>query len=341
MKNITLFLTVICLFFTSHSYAQDPPSQSVGVARLTPEVRSAISKGLEYLAKDDLQKADGSWGGSQNRVAETSLTLMAFMLQGHVPGRGQYGRAMENAISFLLNQGQNQRGYLGTSKNHAGMYEHGLAVLALSEAWGQSKNPRIKTALTRAVDVILRAQNREGGWRYSPEPRDADLSMTVMQLVALNSASEAGIAVPQTTIDKAAEYVISCQDLSSGGFKYTPGGGEPNFARTAAGVMSLIMCGQRDQKPTQRGIAFLKAFPESKFKSTNHFHYAHYYAVQAMYQSGDADFRAWYPKISTEIVAKQNKNDGSWSGSYGQAYGTSLSILILGVPYRYLPIYQR
>ena len=78
-----------------------------------------------------------------------------------------------------------------------------------------------------------------------------------------------------------------------------------------------------------------------KFKSTNHFHYTHYYAVQAMYQSGDADFRAWYPKISTEIVAKQSKNDGSWSGSYGQAYGTSLSILILGVPYRYLPIYQR
>ena len=134
------------------------------------------------------------------------------------------------------------------------MYEHGLAVLALSEAWGQSKNPRIKTALTRAVDVILSAQNREGGWRYGQEPRDADLSMTVMQLVALNSASEAGIAVPQTTIDKAAEYVISCQDLSSSGFKYTPGGG--NFARTAAGVMSLIMCGQRDQKPTQRGIAF-------------------------------------------------------------------------------------
>ena len=341
MRKFIILFTSISFWSLSNAFTQEAPSQSVGVARLTPEVRTAISKGLEYLAKDDLQRADGSWGGDQNRVAETSLTLMAFMLQGHVPGRGQYGRAMENAISFLLNVGQNQRGYLGTPRNHAGMYEHGLAVLALAEAWGQSKNPRIKSALTRAVDITLRAQNREGGWRYSPEPRDADLSMTVMQLVALNSASEAGIAVPQATIDKAAEYVISCQDLSSGGFKYTPGGGEPNFARTAAGVMSLIMCGQRDQKPTQRGIAFLKAFPESKFKSTNHFHYAHYYAVQSMYQSGDADFRAWYPKISAEIVAKQNKNDGSWSGSYGQAYGTSLSILILGVPYRYLPIYQR
>ena len=85
------------------------------VAEQPPEVRSAISKGLEYLAKMIFRK-QMEVGGSQNRVAETSLTLMAFMLQGHVPGRGQYGRAMENAISFLLNQGQNQRGYLGTSK---------------------------------------------------------------------------------------------------------------------------------------------------------------------------------------------------------------------------------
>ena len=252
MKLITITFTIISVLALGNINAQDPPSQSVGVARLTPEVRTAITKGLQYLSKEGSQRADGSWGGDQNRVAETSLTLMAFMLQGHVPGRGEYGRKMENAIEYLINKGKERRGYLGTPRNHAGMYEHGLAVLALSEAWGQSKNPRIKSALTRAVDVILRAQNKEGGWRYSPEPRDADLSMTVMQIVALNSASEAGIAVPQTTIDKAAEYVLSCQDQGSGGFKYTAGGGEPNFARTAAGVMSLIMCGQRDLKATQR-----------------------------------------------------------------------------------------
>ena len=305
-------------------------------------MRTAISRGLDFLGKEGVQNSDGSWGGDQNRVAETSLSLMAFMLQGHVPGRGRYGRTMDNAITYLLNIGQAQRGYIGTPRNHAGMYEHGLAVLALSEAWGQSKNPRIKTALRRAVDIVLRAQNHEGGWRYNPEPRDADLSMTVMQLVALNSAREAGIAVPQTTIDKATEYVLSCQDEASGGFRYMPGGGEPGFARTAAGVMSLIMCGQRNHKATQRGIAFLKAYPEQKFeRGFSRFHYSHYYAVQSMYQSGDADFRAWYPKISATIIESQNKDDGSWKGNHGQAYGTALSILILGVPYRFLPIYQR
>ena len=109
MKLITITFTIISALALVNVNAQDPPSQSVGVARLTPEVRSAITKGLEYLSKEGSQRPDGSWGGDQNRVAETSLTLMAFMLQGHVPGRGQYGRNMENAISFLMNVGQNQR----------------------------------------------------------------------------------------------------------------------------------------------------------------------------------------------------------------------------------------
>jgi hypothetical protein len=322
--------------------AQDAPAkQRVGVTRLTPEVRASIDKGLAYLAGDGVQNKDGSWGGSQNSVAETSIGLMAFMLQGHVPGRGRYGRLMDNAVTYLINRGKSHRGFLGTPNNHAGMYEHGLAVLALSEAWGQSKNPSLKRTLRRAVDVILSSQNREGGWRYNPEPKDADLSMTVMQLVALNSARESGMAIPDKTIKQAVKYVLSCQDQTSGGFTYTANGGEPGFARTAAGVMSLIMCGQRKHRATQRGLAFLKAYPAKKFdKGFSRFHYSHYYAIQAMYQSGEADFQPWYNKISKTILTKQESN-GSWRGSAGVAYGTGLSILILGVPYRYLPIYQR
>ncbi len=322
--------------------SQEAGEQIVGVARLTPEVRAAITKGLDYLAKEGVQKADGSWGSGQNDVAETSLGLMAFMLKGYVPGRGgRYGVVMENAVTYLINKGKSQRGFLGTPNNHAGMYEHGLAVLALSEAWGQSKNPAVGVALRAGVDIILRAQSTLGGWRYSPEPSDADLSMTVMQLVALNSAHESGIQVPTATIEKAVKYVISCQEEGSGGFRYMPGSGEVGFARTAAGVMSLIMTGQRNHKSTQRGLAFLKAYPNKKFeKGYPRFHYAHYYAIQAIYQSGETDFQNWYPKIATTVVSMQEQ-DGSWSGEGGKAYATGASILIIGVPYRFLPIYQR
>lgn len=340
-KTLCLIIALTLAFTGAHESAFAQDAQRVGVARLTPEVRAAITKGLAWLAKPGIQNKDGSWGSGSNPVAETSVALMAFMLKGHVPGRGRYGRIMDNGIVYLLNKGKEQRGFIGTTSNHAGMYEHGLAVLALSEAWGQSKNPRIRPALRRAVEITLRAQNHEGGWRYNPEPRDADLSMTVMQLVALASARESGISVPGTTIEKATEYVLKCQDQTSGGFTYMPQNNDPGFARTAAGVMSLIMCGQRRHKATQRGLAFLKAYPDKKFsKNFPRFHYSHYYAVQAMYQSSESDFQAWYPRISSTILSKQ-ESDGSWRGAHGQAYGTGFSILILGVPYRYLPIYQR
>ena len=317
----------------------DAPGQ-VGTTRLTPAVRRAISKALVYLAKT--QKADGSWGDRSHVVADTSVSLMAFMLQGHVPGRGVYGRRMNRAITFLLTMGKSQKGYLGTPRNHAGMYEHGLAILALSEAWGQSKNTRIRDALRKAVDITLRAQNSEGGWRYNPEPRDADLSMTVMQIVALNSAREAGIAVPDRTIERAKGYVLKCQDKDSGGFCYMARGGEPGFARTAAGVMSLIMCGQRRHSATRRGMAYMIHYPpDTKFsRKFSRFHYSHYYAIQCMYQFGDRTFKAWYPRVSATILGSQS-SDGSWDSQHGKHFGTGVSILILGVPYRYLPIYQR
>ena len=326
------------LLLPAGAFAQETPSQQrVAKARLSPEVQTAIGKGLAYLAKT--QKADGSWG-TNHAVADTSLALMAFMLQGHVPGRAPYGRNMDRAIAYLVNVGKKgHMGYLGTPNNHAGMYEHGLAILALSEAWGQSMNPDIRTALKRAVEVTINAQNHQGGWRYTPEPRDADLSMTVMQIMAINSAKEAGISVPDATLKNAVKYVLSCQDESSGGFGYNGPNG-PGFARTAAGVISLIMCGQRDHPAVRRGMVFLRVYPNSKFSGGSHFLYAHYYAIQCMYQSGDADFNAWYPKITKALLTKQAAS-GGWSISEGDAYSTSLSILILGVPYRFLPIYQR
>jgi hypothetical protein len=340
---------------TQPKETQQQETQRVATARLTPEVRAAIQRGLEYLAKPGVQNPDGSWGDpKQNWVAgKTSLALMAFMIPGHVPGRGRYGSKMDDGISYLINLAQSRQGFIRSPTNDRGMYEHGLAILALSEAWGQSRNPKIRDTLRRAVDITLRAQNNAGGWRYPPEPVNspdgADVSVTAMQVVALNSAKEAGIAVPEETFERATKYVLSQQDQTSGGFLYPFKNNNlhlmPGFARSAAGVMSLMMTGHRRDQATQRGLAYLKACPDTKYDSKKEwfFYYGHYYAVQAMYQSGDADFQAWYPKIASKLLSIQN-SDGSWPQTpekIGPAYTTSMAILILGVPYRYLPIYQR
>ena len=302
---------------------------TAGTAELTPETERAIEKGLEWLIKT--QNEDGSWG--TYKTASTALGLMAFMVKGYFPERPPHGENLSKAVDFLLRQSQTQRGYMGTS-----MYEHGLATLALSEVWGMSNRAGIREALKLAVDVILRAQNPQGGWRYNPAPTDADISVTVMQVVALASAKEAGIFVPDTTIQKAVAYVTSCQHQQTGGFAYQPGGG-PGFARTAAGVMSLMMCGRRDSDAAKRGRDYLINQPQNVFESADgYYHYAHYYAIQAMYQAGDEYYQQWYPKIRDSLLKKQAA-EGNWPGGHG--IGTQMAILILGVPYRFLPIYQR
>ena len=317
--------------------AEPKATAKVQVAELSPQAEQAIDRGLRFLAPK--QNPDGSWG-QRHHVAITSLTLMAFMLKGHFPKKGPYGSLLEKGLGFLLRRADEGAGYLGT--HNYGMYEHGLATLALSEVWGMSDHKKIRDALKRAVDVILRSQNSEGGWRYHPRPVDADISVTVMQVVALASAAEAGILVPDEVIHKALGYVKRCQHQFEGGFGYQPRS-SPRFSSSAAGLMSLLMCGERDTKPVERGLSYLKRLPESKFQKERWYLYGHYYAIQAMYQAGESHYQAWYPHIRDALLAKQKK-DGSWAASSEESdpcYGTAMSILILGVPYRFLPIYQR
>ena len=304
----------------------------VRIAELTPRAESAINNGLKFLART--QAKDGGWDTSY-RSASTALALMAFMLQGHFPKHGKYGVTVARGLDFLLKQSKEGSGYFG--KN---MYQHALATLALSEIWGMSDRDEIRDALKIAVRIILRSQNRAGGWRYRPYPSDADISVTVMQIVALHSAKEAGIYVPQRTIDRARSYVLSCQVPFTGGFGYTGPSGE-GFARTAAGVTSLLMCGMSPKdRPVQAGLGYLFRYPNEKFSMGGLFFYAHYYAIQAVYQAGEAYYQKWYPKIHDALLKRGSAN-GSWRSGYGSAYGTSLAILILGVPYRFLPVYQR
>lgn len=302
---------------------------SVQVAELTPDVEKSIERGLDSLIKS--QNADGSWG-KDYKPASTALGLMAFMVKGQFPERPPYGENLTRAVDFLLAQSSQGDGYIGKS-----MYEHGLATLALSEVWGMSNRAEIGEALKNAVTVILRAQSPNGGWRYNPIPNDHDVSVTVMQLVALASAKEAGILVPDTTIQKAIEYVKSCQNKTNGGFGYQPGG-EPGFERSAAGVMSLMMCGQRDTPEVKAGLDYLLKLPGTVFENSGFFYYGHYYGVQGMYQAGDKYYQEWYPKIRDSVLKKQAA-DGHWEDPH--SIGTQMAILILGVPYRFLPIYQR
>ena len=343
---VLLILGALAMFTPVRSKAQD----KIRVAELSPRAEAALDKGLRYLAQT--QNAGGSWG-ENNQVAVTSLSLMAFMVKGHFPEREPHGPTMAKGVDFLLKQSRLNKGYLGSN-----MYEHGLATLALSEVWGETtRSDEIRDALKNAVSVIVRNQTQKGGWGYYPD-RDLgyqDMSITVMQIVGLASAKEAGILVPDDTMKRAIAYVKSCQH-EAGWFGYQQYGqqlpGSPPFARTAAGVTSLMMSGERDSEEVKRGLKYLHDLGNAPFKqSYPWFYYGHYYAVQAMYQSSEKDYQAWYPKIRDALIDAQEA-DGCWKGGIPtgvrtkittdrDSYCTPMAVLILGVPYRYLPIYQR
>jgi hypothetical protein len=264
------------------------------------------------------------------------------MSDGHLPGRGQYGPEVKKALDFILEY-SHETGLLTAETTHGPMYGHGFAALMLGEIYGMNpEDNRVRDALVKAVDLIVGTQNEEGGWRYNPIPYDADISVTICQVMALRSARNAGIKVPKETIDRAVAYVRNCQN-PDGGFKYMIQAGGSAWPRTAAGVASLFYAGIYEDDSIDRGLEYLvrNALPGNAMAGEAHYFYGHYYAVQAMYLAGGEDWQRWWPAIRDELVAKQAQNGGWIDHHAGGAYATAMALIIIQMPKRYLPIFQK
>ncbi|MEM1210179.1 MAG: prenyltransferase/squalene oxidase repeat-containing protein [Planctomycetota bacterium] len=307
---------------------------------ITPASREAVERGLAYLA--GLQAEDGSYGSERygQHVGITSIAAMAFMADGHLPGRGEYGPQVQRAVDFVLDTAT-ESGLLAADTSHGPMYGHGFATLMLGEAYGMTGDPRLRETLLRAVRLIVNTQNHEGGWRYHPVPFQADISVTICQVMALRSARNAGLSVPKETIDRAVAYVRQCQNPGDGGFRYMLSAGGSAFPRSAAGVATLYYAGVYDDEAIDLGLDYLIRSGEGVvFRGGGHYYYGHYYAAQAMYLAGGQHWADWFPRIRDQLVERQAE-DGSWESNHGKDYGTAMSLLVLQMPNRLLPIFQR
>jgi prenyltransferase beta subunit len=306
--------------------------------KMPEPVKKAVNKGLAWLS--GVQNPDGSWsdGRYAHNTAITAFSLLAYLSQGHLPNQGQYGGEVAKGMRFLIASQREEDGYLVGARG-GNMYCHGMATLALAELWGSAGDDSVKPVLKKAVDLIIKCQNPEGGWRYEPRPSGADISVTIMQVMALRAAKNAGFNVPNETLKKAIGYVERCYNPYSGGFSYQAGGGTPGFARTAAGCCVLFLAGNYEAKQLPKAIEYLK----DNFEAGQHFYYGHYYAAHAMHQV-DKEWAPWYDKICRHLVPLQDV-DGSWSlgerGSSGPVMQTSIACIVLSVPTHYLAIFQK
>ena len=349
MIRRSFFVPAALLLAASSSFAQPAAPAAPAAAaspitgnEITPQLEAGVGKALDYLAKN--QREDGCIGGSGYAdTAITSLSGIAFMAGGNTPGRGKYGANVQKCLDYVLKSAQ-ESGLLAESNGNGVMYSHGFATLFLAEVYGTSGDENVKERLQKAIRLIEQSQNAEGGWRYTPAPVDADISVTICQVMALRAARDAGIKVEKSTIDRAIEYVKKCQN-TDGGFSYMLGmGGGSMFPRSAAGVATLYYAGVTGGEEIDKGLKYLDDFRPGTENSGggrgSHYYYGHYYAVQTMFLAGGEHWSKWFPAIREELLADQNAGTGAWSGEVSDEFCTSMACIILQIPNRYLPVFS-
>ncbi len=311
----------------------------------TPETDRAVHRGLSWLVAR--QQRDGSFsisGKTGRNVAVVSLAGIAWLSEGSTPHGGRYAAAVQRATNYVL-AACKPNGYINVkeAESHGPMYGHGFGTLFLAEVYGMTERRDVREKLQRAVRLIVNSQNREGGWRYQAEPRDADVSVTVCQIMALRAARNAGLYVPKQTVDRCVEYIKRCQN-PDGGFRYMLNSRpESRFPRTAAAVVALYSSGIYEDDSIERGLQYMLRFrPPVGFRTfSSHVYYGHYYAVQAMWQAGGRYWDAWYPAVRDELLARQAAA-GYWRDpTVSNEYATAMACIVLQMPESYLPIFQR
>jgi hypothetical protein len=335
----------------------------VGTIFAKDQTDMAIDRAIRFLISQ--QRDDGAIADRQYETTMTSLALMAMASVGIQPvDPDERGRAMRRGLEFVLGDDrQDEHGYFG-KQDRSRMYGHGITTLMLTEMLGmgvdQQQDRQILQRCQKAIDLILSAQQHPkshryvGGWRYTPTSHDADLSVTVWQLMALRSAKNDGLQVPATAIEQAIEYLkrsyVSTLDRHgmpddrASGFSYTPGQGRPTFAMTAAGLLAMQVCGQYDSPLVQGAADWLLEHPP-RWKE-RYFFYGTYYYAQGMYQRGGQHAQQARRHVE-QLLLETQRNDGSWLGAYssetrvGSVYATALAVLSLSVKHHYLPIYQK
>ncbi|MEI6535148.1 MAG: hypothetical protein WCN98_07410 [Verrucomicrobiaceae bacterium] len=337
---------------------------------ISPAVKQSVDKAAAWLLTR--QRTQGCFFDDErkepvppNSGALTALAIMGLTSVGHMPSDPTpEGRAVAKALRFMTdNITQPDDGYLGQS-DHSRMYGHGIMTLMYAEMLGQSvdeeMDKKLRPRLKRAVDLILRSQKvtkseqSRGGWRYEPGSNDSDLSVTVWQVMSLRAAKNAGIEVPKEAIENAVAYLKrsyrSERDASgqprdmAAAFSYEPGGGQQTFSTTAAGLLSLQVCGQYESKEVIGGSNYLLKNPP--LANGPWFFYGNYYYAQGMYQRGGEYAATARQKTEKTMLELQEPNgawlpkDGNERGA-GAVYATSLGLLSLSVHHHFLPIYQK
>jgi hypothetical protein len=380
--------------------------KKAGGSNVTEE---AVKNALKWLARH--QSADGSWamkkyldqcgrvGKYQGKcdpdgihasvdvvthnfdVGNTSLALLAFLGAGHTHTSKEtydginFGDVVRNGLQYLLRV-QDGDGCVGSKDVEQFMYNHTIAALALSEAYGLTGSNKFKDKAQKAIDYIIASQNPGKAWRYIYQAGENDTSVTGWAVMALKSADLSGLSFDKnvaydgarawlesvaykaegsgtggTTRWKAGYQAPIDADVAIPGINDTFNSKHPSM--TAIAVMSRIFMDKKRNEPKVAGGAAVLLEDLPKWDKNEIDFYYWYYASLALYQFDGPDgshWKKWNKEMIDALVKNQNKEAeqdkaGSWepvcrwSCKGGRVYGTAINALTLEVYYRYASVF--
>lgn len=344
---------------------------------LAPQTELAIELGLAFLERS--QREDGSWKLQdydtqllmRSDTAATSLSLLAFQGAGYTHQQFKYSDTVRRGLTFLISH-QRPNGDLYIPQNpasdqNAWLYSHGIAALALCEAYGMTQDPELRPAAQSAIDFIVLAQDpKRGGWRYRPGA-GSDTSVTGWFMMAAKSARLAGLEVPESAFQGMEAYLTASQVSSQEPhlYRYNPyaadtpqqrHGLKPTAVMTSVGLLMRLYTGwDREHANLQAGADYLlERLPELGTPANSQRDtYYWYYATQVMFHMRGQYWKQWHDRLYPLLINHQEKS-GEYAGSWhpqsptpdlwarygGRLYVTTMNLLSLEISYRHLPLYD-
>ena len=312
---------------------------------------AAVLRALEWLRIN--QNQDGSWG-SHDKEAMAGLGILTYLAHGETTASEKYGPTVERAIRYLVSR-QNETGAFDKIDTTAGTYSQAICVYAISEAYGMTRIPSLKTVMEKGVQVLISGQQAGGGYDYKflkGDRRDTSLGgwcCQAMKAAYIAGAENAGL---HDAMEKAVQDMKSVQK-EDGSFYYSKiGASHSTHSITAVAVLSMQLLGHGGDQEVKRGLDFLGG-ADCNWKNPPEWPmYAWYYISQTKFHQGGANWSNWNNQFAPQFIRNQNP-DGSWNsagmglqaGATGRedmhpVYATTLAALTLQVYYRFLPTYQ-
>lgn len=319
------------------------------------ETEAAVKMALEWLAKNELPKHTG-WSlvgpyqdgaAVENNPSATAMAMLAFQGAGQTHQSGKYKEQVAGGLKALLAMQDADGNFFQAGRSHDWLYTQAQCTIAICELYGMTHDSNLRAPAEKAVKFCIDSQDVMGGWRYAPR-NDSDLSVTGWMVMALQSARMAKIDVPSPVWQRISDFLDKVSVDGGERYGYQPGM-DYTESMTAEGLLCREYLGwKRDDDRLENGVKYLmNHLPDWEQRDV----YYWYYATQVLHHYGGDPWKKWNLKFRDMLVNHQEKSGpkrGSWDPEgdrwgqnfAGRLYTTCLSVYMLEVYYRHLPIYN-